>query len=92
MGDLKGNRFTLVLKDVKASDELIKSSFESLKKNGFINYYGLQRFGTHGISSHEIGKNLLLGKFLDAFDLILKPRPQSKKNLLKINKYFVYLM
>jgi tRNA pseudouridine13 synthase len=28
---------------------------ENLKKNGFLNYFGMQRFGTYNIRTHEIG-------------------------------------
>jgi len=35
-----------------------------LKMNGFINYYGLQRFGTSVVSpTHVIGKSLACGNF-----------------------------
>lgn len=58
LGDLSGNRFKIVIRDVKEkSDELIRSAIDSLKSNGFINYFGLQRFGNSAESpTHLIGK------------------------------------
>ncbi|AAG51420.1 unknown protein; 78996-83414 [Arabidopsis thaliana] len=43
LGQLMGNRFTITLRGVVAdSEETIKQSAESLGKDGFINYFGLQ--------------------------------------------------
>lgn len=64
LGSLQGNRFSIVLRNVSASDEDINSAMTSLRDNGFINYYGLQRFGTVPTSpTHHIGKLLLQGSF-----------------------------
>lgn len=48
---------------------------ESLKKNGFINYYGMQRFGTAAIPTHAIGLALLQSDWHKAVDLLLRHRP-----------------
>ena len=41
----------------ETNDETIKQGLESLKNNGFINYFGLQRFGNCAeIPTHMIGK------------------------------------
>ncbi|KAA3677075.1 tRNA pseudouridine13 synthase, partial [Paragonimus westermani] len=45
LGDLDGNQFTVVLRSVSASASSIDASIDSWKSNGFINYFGLQRFG-----------------------------------------------
>ncbi len=34
---------------------------ESLLSRGFINYYGLQRFGKGAAQSHEVGRSILKG-------------------------------
>ncbi|XP_015513155.1 pseudouridylate synthase 7 homolog [Neodiprion lecontei] len=75
LGMLSGNRFSIALRSVTGSDEEIDKAMTSLRDNGFINYYGLQRFGTvAAIPTHEIGKALLQGKWHEAIELILKPR------------------
>ncbi|XP_014484628.1 PREDICTED: pseudouridylate synthase 7 homolog [Dinoponera quadriceps] len=75
LGMLHGNQFRIALRDVRGSDEEIERAMTSLRDNGFINYYGLQRFGTvAAIPTHEIGKCLLQGKWHEAIELILKPR------------------
>ncbi|ORX58056.1 tRNA pseudouridine synthase D [Hesseltinella vesiculosa] len=75
LGDHGGNRFTVVLRDVKgASLSDIEASLTSLKRYGFLNYFGMQRFGTSSILTHEVGRQLLQKNFEEAIDLILKPR------------------
>lgn len=47
IGDLYGNRFTLALRFLGEMDETqIAKNIENVKKTGFINYFGLQRFGS----------------------------------------------
>ncbi|KAL0090839.1 pseudouridine synthase [Phycomyces blakesleeanus] len=75
LGDLSGNHFTIVLRDVNgASEEDIHESLQSLESRGFINYFGMQRFGTSSICTHEIGRALISLKFAEAADLVLMPR------------------
>ncbi|KAI8800979.1 pseudouridine synthase [Cladochytrium replicatum] len=84
LGDLSGNRFGIVLRDVKAQDEKnIHEALSSLRENGFINYYGLQRFGTSTISTHEAGKLLLSGKIKEALDLILMHKGDEREDVKK---------
>ncbi|KAF3164884.1 hypothetical protein TWF225_005638 [Orbilia oligospora] len=71
LGDLTGNEFTISLRDCvfpEGSDmtKVIQESVSSLREKGYINYYGLQRFGTFSISTHEIGKSMLLGDWRTA--------------------------
>ncbi|GAB5589309.1 multisubstrate pseudouridine synthase 7 [Umbelopsis nana] len=87
LGDLSGNRFGIVLRRVAgASQEAIEETLESLKNNGFINYYGMQRFGTGTISTHAVGKCILKGNWREAIDLILKPRASDRYDWAKARK------
>lgn len=64
LGMLHGNQFKIALRNVCGSDEMIELAMKSLRDNGFINYYGLQRFGTiAAIPTHDIGKRLLQGDY-----------------------------
>ncbi|KAJ4898513.1 Pseudouridine synthase family protein [Raphanus sativus] len=75
LGQLMGNRFTITLRGVVAdSEENIKKSAESLGKDGFINYFGLQRFGSGSVPTHHVGAALLKGEWKEAVDMILDPR------------------
>ncbi|KAG8677930.1 hypothetical protein FRC08_018207 [Ceratobasidium sp. 394] len=73
---LKGNEFVITLRNVKAdSPDTIDKAMNSLKTNGFINYYGMQRFGTSAIPTHSIGLAILRSDWKHATSLLLRPRP-----------------
>ncbi|KAK0045695.1 pseudouridylate synthase 7 [Biomphalaria pfeifferi] len=74
LGQLSGNEFTIVLRNVQASSEKVDTVLASLKSEGFINYYGMQRFGTTSVPTHKVGSALLHGDWEKAIDLILMPR------------------
>lgn len=75
LGDLKGNRFKIALRAIKGDTEEIEKSLTSLRDFGFINYYGLQRFGNcQKVPTYLIGKALLAGNFKLACELILQER------------------
>ena len=73
LGQLGGNRFSVALRFIPkeiSNEDIAHSTFsfiscildidvESLKKYGFINYFGMQRFGTYNVRTHEIGKEVL---------------------------------
>lgn len=56
LGDLTGNTFVIVLRNVTGSKDQVEEAMASLKGNGFINYFGLQRFGSSESATHSIGK------------------------------------
>lgn len=81
LGDLNGNVFRIALRNVTADDAGINVSLEKVKNNGFINYYGLQRFGVDKhVPTHLIGIKLLQGNFKDACELILKVKNYDDPN------------
>jgi len=61
LGALQGNRFTIVIRgDVEASRALIHRTFSHIQANGFLNFYGPQRFGSR-LNVHHLGRRLLQG-------------------------------
>lgn len=75
LGHLSGNQFRIALRNVTAEDALIDKALQSLKVNGFINYYGLQRFGADKeVPTYKIGVALLKGNWKEACDIILMPK------------------
>lgn len=57
-------RFRIALRHVAGEDENIIKNLENLQNNGFINYYGLQRFGNSAeIPTYKIGIALLKSDF-----------------------------
>lgn len=80
LGDLAGNHFTIVLRDVQgASEQELQEALESLQRDGFLNYFGMQRFGTSSVMTHTIGCAIMKKNYEEASDLILKPREGGKK-------------
>ncbi|CAR28578.1 hypothetical protein ZYGR_0S02120 [Zygosaccharomyces rouxii] len=90
LGDLKGNEFVVVIRDAKlhegadkSLDQVLKDGCQSLAERGFVNYFGMQRFGTFSISTHVVGKELLLNNWQGAAELILSDQdsvlPTSKE-------------
>ncbi|KAJ3696119.1 hypothetical protein LUZ60_001496 [Juncus effusus] len=89
LGQLNGNRFTLILRGVNgASEEIIQNAAKALGENGFINYFGLQRFGSGSVPTHLIGGALLKGEWKAAVDLILDPREGERENIKEMRENF----
>jgi tRNA pseudouridine13 synthase len=58
------------------SEDRISGSLAALKEKGFINYFGMQRFGTFSVSTHTIGKYVLTSDWERVCELILSPQEQ----------------
>ena len=52
LGDLVGNRFRIVLRSCSCDEQAAAAALRALKVKGFINYFGLQRFGRAGGGSN----------------------------------------
>lgn len=87
LGQLSGNRFTITLRGMTASDEDIKLAVESCRDNGFINYFGMQRFGNTGCN-HKVGKHLLSQDFKSAVETVLMPNGNQKYDVLQATTHF----
>lgn len=55
--------FRVVLRDVTCTREQVDRVGESLRTHGFVNYFGMQRFGTSSVSTAEVGVALLRGSW-----------------------------
>ncbi|KAM9312448.1 pseudouridylate synthase 7 homolog [Gastrophryne carolinensis] len=82
LGELQGNHFTVVLRNISGSDEQVEQAMASLRDVGFINYYGMQRFGTTAVPTYQVGRAILQSNWEEMVDLILKPRPGAEKGYL----------
>ncbi|XP_047453414.1 pseudouridylate synthase 7 homolog isoform X2 [Mugil cephalus] len=82
LGELQGNHFTVVIRNISGSDEQVHQALTSLKQTGFINYYGMQRFGTTAVPTQHVGRAILKNDWTEVVDLILKPRPGAEKEFL----------
>lgn len=92
LGDLGGNEFHLSLRDCvfdanqsfhKISERrnhaqaIVERAMQNLRERGFLNYYGLQRFGTFASGTDVVGVKLLQGDFQGAVDAILQYNPDA---------------
>ncbi|KAG2141802.1 tRNA pseudouridine synthase D [Suillus bovinus] len=76
LGMLKGNAFVITLRNVQVENvEILDRAMNSIKHKGFINYYGMQRFGTAAVPTHSIGLAILKSDWHKAVSLILQNRP-----------------
>lgn len=100
LGQLSGNHFTIVLRDVNLNESVditadtkddtvvLNEALELWKKRGFVNYFGLQRFGTGAIPTHEIGAALIRRDWSEAVDLLLKPRKGEREDIQAARDFF----
>jgi tRNA pseudouridine13 synthase len=71
IGQLKGNKFRIAIRDVEDADEACdnaRSVLNSLEVTGVPNYYGYQRFGELRSNTHLVGKALVEGNIKKAVD------------------------
>ena len=81
LGDASGNHFEITLRGVQGGSLAdVAAAAGSLKARGFINYYGLQRFGSGAAPTHSIGLQLLKGEWREAVRLILQPHEGERED------------
>lgn len=88
LGDLKGNHFSLVLRNVNEDDETINNACNAVLKCGFLNYYGLQRFGKGGARSHDIGKSIFKSDWKKVCEQLFYHRAGDRDEFKQAKKYF----
>ncbi|XP_008109306.2 pseudouridylate synthase PUS7L isoform X1 [Anolis carolinensis] len=97
LGQLQGNHFAIIVRDLKLHSndchgnlkERVYEAMEKVKKNGFINYYGPQRFGQgQNIHTDQIGLALLNEEMVKAVKLFFTPE-DSDDPVNKAKKYFL---
>jgi tRNA pseudouridine13 synthase len=85
LGDLKGNEFTITLRNCNfqgeegmnfmqrymLANEVVGKAIQDFSVKGFINYYGLQRFGSFAASTDSIGRKILQDDLKGAVDDLL---------------------
>jgi tRNA pseudouridine13 synthase len=90
LGDLAGNRFAIVLRGVPAADApAVAAAAAALSSSGFINYYGLQRFGSGTAPTHRVGAALLRGEWKAALRLIVAPGPCPRPEIAAATALFL---
>jgi tRNA pseudouridine13 synthase len=91
IGDLIGNHFQVKIRNIQRKvDDLELNSFCSdAETNGFLNYYGLQRFGSKRPILHKFGQYLLEEQYSLAIDLYLGASSEfENENITKIRQMY----
>lgn len=81
-GDLQGNRFRIVLRDVIGDSEAIEANLKAVASQGVPNYFGAQRFG------HE-GGNVEQGRAMLAREIRVR-NPKKKGIYLSAVRSYVF--
>ncbi len=71
LGDLHGNEFEIVIRDIEGSKEEIKRKIAAItaeieNEGGVPNFFGVQRFGIRRPVTHVVGKHLIRGELKEA--------------------------
>ncbi|KAL0027136.1 hypothetical protein WJX79_009492 [Trebouxia sp. C0005] len=90
LGQLQGNQFQITLRELKgATREQVEAAAAALKEGGFINYYGLQRFGSGSVPTHKVGAALLRGHYEEAVRLIMQPRDGEREETAEARRLYL---
>jgi tRNA pseudouridine13 synthase len=89
LGELGGNRFEIILRSLSASSDLdVISACDSVRTQGFINYFGLQRFGKGGSKSHEIGREILKSNWENCVRMLFTSKSDDRVNIAQAKVLF----
>jgi len=71
IGDLLGNRFHVVVREIPRTREEIEAGTEAVARDlriagGFPNFFGIQRFGSVRPITHVVGRHLVRGEIREA--------------------------
>ena len=90
LGDLAGNRFSITLRALNHSQERVAAACETLGQSGFINYFGLQRFGQGSGAgrSHDIGRALFRGEWRAACDMMFQARVGERPEIARTKELY----
>ncbi|CAA9986416.1 tRNA pseudouridine synthase D, putative [Plasmodium knowlesi strain H] len=72
LGAHSGNRFVVVLRNVQRHEDYLRHKLEQIKKHGFINYFGMQRFGVYKNTFNK-GKALIRRDYKEYIGHVLDP-------------------
>lgn len=78
----------ITLRSVDRAIAEVDAACFALKQSGFINYFGLQRFGKGGASSDRIGMVLLKSDYKTAIDLLFAPRGGDREEIQSTKQFF----
>lgn len=89
LGQLRGNEFTIVVRDCRLPgdealpveekaqklQESLAGTLEGIHAQGWLNYFGHQRFGSYSTGTNKIGMLIFSGRLEEAVDRLLEYDP-----------------
>mmetsp|Transcript_5728 Transcript_5728/g.13088 ORF Transcript_5728/g.13088 Transcript_5728/m.13088 type:complete len:749 (+) Transcript_5728:23-2269(+) len=90
LGELGGNRFEITLRALNTDNEQdVLDSCAAMQQSGFINYFGLQRFGKGGTRSHDFGKAILKSDWEACVKMLFTPRSGDRDHVEQGKRLFL---
>jgi tRNA pseudouridine13 synthase len=82
-GALEGNRFTIIVREVALEAQEVEKRMKQIHQqivqtDGVLNFYGPQRFGVMRPNTHLVGKQIVLGNFEQAVQILLEYNQPSE--------------
>jgi len=73
LGDLAGNRFRIVVRDLSVKPEIAATTVAETERalrmaGGFPSFFGIQRFGSVRPITHVVGRHIVRGRFREAVE------------------------
>ncbi len=87
LGDLRGNKFTITIRNIPFTTEEIETRMETFRQqilHGVPNYYGEQRFGGFRNITHRVGKLLLQNKIEEGIMLYLTSPSEGEEDFARV--------
>ncbi|TPX68699.1 hypothetical protein SpCBS45565_g02925 [Spizellomyces sp. 'palustris'] len=89
LGDLSGNHFKISYREVQMESQLmLEKAMESLRCHGFINYFGMQRFGTRSTPTYAVGISCLKGDFEKAVNEVMDIKEGEREEFVKARQHW----
>ncbi|KAG7380152.1 hypothetical protein PHYBOEH_011545 [Phytophthora boehmeriae] len=93
LGDCAGNRIAMVVRSLPEDEKTVPESavrkaVRSWETHGFINFFGLQRFGNTSTSYHLLGRAMLRKDYKLATLLLLRPQDGEASKIRAAREHF----
>ncbi|KAJ3012435.1 hypothetical protein HKX48_006283 [Thoreauomyces humboldtii] len=90
LGELGGNHFKIVLREVvpETTESSIDDAMRSLRDRGFVNYFGMQRFGTMSLPTYAPGVAYLKGMFKEAVAMIMEEKDGEREEITEARRHW----
>ena len=86
LGNLKGNKFKITVRDIEKKEKnRMEKNLENVKKKGFLNYFGEQRFGIRN-NTHLVGKAIVRNRLKEAVWIYLTHEGNEKEEVEKYRR------